>query len=376
MTVLVRRVDDTAEAIGRAVEEIVAHFGLLEALPADAVVLLKPNLCSILPPPQARGAITDRRIVQALVALLAPRFRVLVAEGSDRVTDTREAFAHYGYTDLESAGARLVDLEEETIEAPVPRPVTHSRLHIGRAAVEADCIINLPVMKTHNNTTVSLALKNLTGCVDRIDKARAHVLGLDGSFSDYYQVLRPQLNVLDAVWGMEGNGPLWGQSRFAGYLLASDDAIALDWTAARMMGFDPTRIGHLTRAAEIFGFRPEAVVIDGVMADLGFQPPPPCPPAVARRAGLLSRLRGRFAAGGNGRPRAVIQPSRCRACGLCQRACPATAIHRAGHTFEVKAGDCLGCRICVEFCPANAIAIVAGATAPAAGQPAGGEVSP
>ncbi|MBU1626567.1 DUF362 domain-containing protein, partial [bacterium] len=61
---------------------------------------------------------------------------------------------------------------------------------------------------------------------------------------------KPRFAVLDATVCMEGNGPKSGSPKTLDMILASSDIVALDTIAAKMMGFDPSRIEHLNYAAQ------------------------------------------------------------------------------------------------------------------------------
>ena len=63
-----------------------------------------------------------------------------------------------------------------------------------------------------------------------------------GMLLDLMRLVRPQLTVVDAVVGMEGDGPTWGKPRFVGYIIAGANPLAVDLVMCRMMGFSPEQI--------------------------------------------------------------------------------------------------------------------------------------
>jgi uncharacterized protein (DUF362 family) len=124
-----------------------------------------------------------------------------------------------------------------------------------------DYIVSIPVMKTHMHTTVTLSIKNMKGVLWRREKVRLHqlhaprqVVGndkeLDVAISDLASVLLPDLAVIDGNIGMEGLGPGIGNPRNAGLVVVSQDPVAADAVASRLMGFSPQDIPHLRLISE------------------------------------------------------------------------------------------------------------------------------
>jgi uncharacterized protein (DUF362 family) len=114
----------------------------------------------------------------------------------------------------------------------------------------------MPKLKTHHWTTVSLSLKNLFGTVPGSrygwPKNVLHWAGIPFSILALYDTFRPKLAIIDGIVGMEADGPLVGQPRQTGVLLLGADGVAVDSTAARLIGFDPDDVIHL-RFAGLWG---------------------------------------------------------------------------------------------------------------------------
>ena len=110
-----------------------------------------------------------------------------------------------------------------------------------------DILINLPVMKTHILTGVSLGIKNLFGLLPCKNKSLYHINIHDLVFA-IYKRFQPDLTILDGIVGMEGMGPIFGEPANAKMILAGDDVALLDAVAARIMGFDPYSIAYLNSA--------------------------------------------------------------------------------------------------------------------------------
>ncbi len=118
---------------------------------------------------------------------------------------------------------------------------------LGRAVTEADVLISLPKLKTHGFMMFTGAVKNLFGCIPGLDKAQYHLKVPDrddfgAMLVDLMLACKPALAVMDAVVGMEGDGPAGGSPRHVGALLASADCLALDVVASAIAGLDPKEV--------------------------------------------------------------------------------------------------------------------------------------
>ena len=185
---------------------------------------------------------------------------VVVAEGPGHRRDTPYVISASGLGErLSDVDARFVDLNL----APVTRVPLHSRftelgeLWLPRPVVEADVVISMPKMKTHHWAGATLSMKNCFGCVPgRIygwPKNVLHWAGLQEAVIDVASAVRPDLQIVDGIVGMEGNGPIDGTPVGAGVLLFGTDPVATDSTAARVMGLDPSGIWHLSEAGRFLG---------------------------------------------------------------------------------------------------------------------------
>ena len=67
---------------------------------------------------------------------------------------------------------------------------------------------------------------------------------------DIFSCAPPRLNIMDAVYAMEGEGPSAGSPKNIGLILASSDAVAMDAVAAKIIGLNPMQIHTTKNAAE------------------------------------------------------------------------------------------------------------------------------
>ena len=223
-------------------------------------VLLKPNLVE--PTSTAPHANTHPELIHAVAEVFRgwDAKEVLVAEGQGHIRDTHFVLEQSGLEPvLRDAKLPFVDLNTDDL-FEVPNRTGFSRLgslHLPQTLRRADLIVSLPKMKTHHWTGVTLSMKNLFGVMPGIHygwpKNALHHAGLQQSIVDIAAAVRPQLAIVDGIIGMEGDGPIMGTPRPAGLVVMGTNLPAVDATAARVMGFDPTRLGYLQMASGLLG---------------------------------------------------------------------------------------------------------------------------
>ncbi|HUU55052.1 MAG TPA: DUF362 domain-containing protein, partial [Armatimonadota bacterium] len=243
------------------VAEAVCSVCDLRAMVAGKSVVLKPNVFA----PRGAPTTTDPRVVVAVgeLCLEAGAGRVIVAEGRSISTakyrkganSTRECFEAVGMSQaVEAAGFEVVYLEEdEFVEVEVPGAQILRKAHVPRTILEAEVFINLPVMKIHSLTLVTLAIKNLHGIISDYDKLYRHCyreLALARKLTDILRIRRIDLNVMDALVAQEADHAADGRPVEMGLILASRDAVALDAVAGAVMGLGPEEVDTTRLAGE------------------------------------------------------------------------------------------------------------------------------
>jgi len=223
------------EAVAEALKSI-------EYVPTKGRILIKPNVVG--PMSVDSQVVTDIAVVDALVAY----FRgftddICVAESSSVGYDTMESFRASGYMEwAEQNGVRLVDLrKEETREVPWK----FGTIKIPRIVLESE-FVNVPKMKTHNQTGITICMKNLKGVIRDEDKMMFHRKGLHDYIRALSQAAQPELNVVDAMNAMEGEGPgRSGSKKEMELILAGHDPAEVDRVCLEIMGFDLSDAIHV-----------------------------------------------------------------------------------------------------------------------------------
>ena len=236
-------------------------------------VFIKPNLVALDDkyPMAFYGVYTTTRMVLDMVLLLKDFGvgNITVGEGSARGKDfgvsTEGIYKALGYPSFAARyGVRLVDLLSGPFEKV---DFGDFSLEIAKPALEADFLINMPVLKTHNQAVVSLGLKNLKGCLSIKSRKFCHSANelLDDRLSLFVEKLRPALTVLDGIYGLE-KGPFYlGSAVRMNALAASKDPLAVDVMGAALAGIDPADVPHLRKYAERHGrsLRPDSLELRG-----------------------------------------------------------------------------------------------------------------
>jgi uncharacterized protein (DUF362 family) len=225
-------------------------------------ILIKPNIVSWdfdLPFPPY-GVVTTSAVIGALVRILAEHgFRDLtIGEGSlPKLKPQGEVvYEALGYKKLqERYGVKLVDFNQGEF---VPTDYGDGFvLDIAKQALEADKIINVPVLKTHNQAKVSLGIKNLKGCLSKKSKQFCHGVGdgeLSLSFPRIIEKLPVALTIIDGLYTLEkGPGPT-GKAFRKDLLIASRDSFACDVVGAAILGYPAKEVDHLTNYAKDHGY--------------------------------------------------------------------------------------------------------------------------
>lgn len=222
-------------------------------------VLLKPNLVDYIP-----GAhINTNPLLVAAAAESFKRLRarsVVVGDGPGHQRDTYLVLYESGLLEqLSRVSVSFVDLNRDCV---IKRKLgaDYSGLHeiwLPRTILEADFIVSMPKIKTHHWSGVTLSMKNMFGVVPGAKygwpKNILHWKGIEQCIVDICATFPIHFVIADGIVAMEGNGPLAGSPRHLDKLVLADDPVAADATCARLMGFIPERIPHITAAADFLG---------------------------------------------------------------------------------------------------------------------------
>ena len=246
-----------------------------------------------------------------------------------------------------ASGILEICRELDTPLIALDRPERRGSLFVSARLKGFDAIINLPKLKTHALTGLSGAVKNMYGVVPGKAKAAYHLrfpepVSFSHMLIDINLEVLPKLTIMDAIVGMEGQGPVAGEPRKLGFILAGESSFAVDDAALKILGMRPWEVPTVALARK----RGHSSKLEGDSAPKvrGFRR------ARNRMPGLLQRIARRLVV-----PKPVLLPELCDSCKLCLRICPAHAISFKGERFDYS--KCIRCYCCQEICPRKAIAL-------------------
>jgi uncharacterized protein (DUF362 family) len=226
-------------------------------------VFIKPNLSH---PEYLPGVITDPELTSELIGLLRDQnSEVIVGESDGFNYPCRTAFERTGMRNaVEKAGGRVINLsEDKVVEVKFSSSNTPlKKLFLPKTVIDANAVIDLPLMKTHEFMAYSGAIKNLFGCIPSNKRIFLHPY-LPEVFYRLYTLFKPALTIMDARVGIEGNGPTKGKPVEMNLMLSSTDALALDIVAAKIMklNWKDTYLSYIARKTML---QEEAIKEEGV----------------------------------------------------------------------------------------------------------------
>jgi uncharacterized protein (DUF362 family) len=220
-------------------------------------ILLKPNFVEF---HQGRPINTDvrllRQISEACFSLGAKE--VIVAEAAGHRRDPWYSMSNPILRENLDSRVRCIDLNH----GPAVRMQNRGHytklphFYVAAPVANADIVISMPKLKTHHWVGVTLSMKNLFGTLPGIfygwPKNLLHQRGIENSILDLALTVPVHYAIVDGVIGMEGDGPIMGTAKQVGTVIFGRNLLAVDATAARMMGFNPIKITYLLAAGSHF----------------------------------------------------------------------------------------------------------------------------
>ncbi len=233
------------EKIGLILEEL--NFSSSE-------VFIKPNFSGRVP--IIPGENTDPKFLEILLEVVLNKGakRVMVGHGSLLGTPykkfpLKKIIEKGGYNYLKNKERiKLVDLDKEERKKIECDDFNFS---IPTIIEQSDFYINLAKVKTHMETTVSLSLKNQMGLLPPVERIGMHQNNLERLISLLGKAINPDLNIIDGIKAMEGNGPHHGRTKELGIIVAGNDMVKLDSIVSFYIGFDFRKVKHISQAEEL-----------------------------------------------------------------------------------------------------------------------------
>ncbi len=378
-TVVLARAASYAQPVcDAAVEAIFSALPAAQKIGPETKILLKPNLLAKHPP---EAAVTTHpaivaAVLRACLARGAKAEHITVADSAGGVYNPGQMKALYKASGLAAACAPfgvLCDAACETGLRETEGGKVVSEFELIRPVLEADFIIDLPKFKTHVMTGMTAACKNLFGTIPGLKKAEWHMRFPEKErfgemLIDLLETVRPDLAIVDAVVGLEGDGPAGGEPHPVGLLLGGENLPNLDLACAALMGLDPMQVPYLSAAqarglcakafdpADLAGETALFVPIEGWKLPASYAGGAGANTDFAHSSSVPKLFRPAVAWGEKRlAPHPVVNRAKCIGCGKCAEICPQQTITVKNGKSRIDPQKCIRCFCCHEMCPVKAI---------------------
>lgn len=317
------------ELVEEALAELLAPLGGMQTfVKPGQKVLLKPNMLAGKAPEKA--VTTHPELVRAVIKSAQSAGGIVSLGDSPGIGSPESVARKCGLMQVvEETGICFAPFDKST--RIKTRNGTFHELAVAQDVLDADVIINLPKLKTHQMMGMTCGIKNMFGSVVGLRKPRLHLqAGTDKAFFallllELCEYLAPGLTIVDAVIGMEGEGPGSGDPVEIGALLAGRNPQAVDTVAMSLLNLKPTQVW--TQQQAIATGRPwtrlEELTLHGDSLDQmrlkNFRPAKMTDVNFGLKGGLKKHLKQALTA------RPAVDRNRCQLCNACVTHCPPQA---------------------------------------------------
>ncbi len=359
----------TPAACREALEAVLLPTGALDWVQPGIKIAIKANLVAAMKPESA--ATTHPVLLCALVDLLVERgAEVIVGDSPGGIYTSAYVNLVYRATGMDAVvkhGAKLnQDFSQRVAE--YPQAVTLKSFQYTAWLDSCDAAINFCKLKSHGMMAMSAGTKNLFGTIPGTLKPEYHyrfpeLRSFAHMLVDLAEYWRPRLTIVDAVVGMEGNGPTAGTPRPIGAVIAGDNPHAVDLICAKMIDIPRDEVPTLEAALER-GLIPAGVDELNVLGDITpFIIPDFQKLETKNRMLFQDKFKGSLGLlfspfmKRNFSPRPTLHKAQCIGCRKCANICPAKAIHMRNNKPVIHRKACIHCFCCQEFCPKGALKV-------------------
>lgn len=345
-----------------AVQRLAATDALLtSSFDRGDKVILKPNF--VAPRKASTGATTSLELIRALAGILKDLgTEPYLCESPGMEYTWQQVFSYLGIEQLaKETGIQVVHCPStHYVEVAEPENIYLRSIQIPEV-VRGAKILNLPKLKTHVTTRVTLGMKNLMGLCHDATKRWMHVRGIEDCIADLNRILKPAYTVVDGQAAMEGDGGVYGNRRDLNALVGGGNVVAVDQVCCALMGVNPLEIPHI--AALRSGIEAEII---GALNPERFHLPLHAPLYHSLYRGLYAidyffqilstrHFNQWLYQTGYFGTRPKIKPDVCDRCEECIKVCPADCIDL--ETLRINAHTCIRCMDCFDVCPIDAIEV-------------------
>ncbi|MDD5195608.1 MAG: DUF362 domain-containing protein [Candidatus Omnitrophica bacterium] len=329
-------------------EALVKYFSLNTLFNATDKILLKPNLLMAAKPEDA--VVTHPALVEAVADIFKEQTKnIFLADSPGGFLEQKDIDYIYEETGMLDVARRL------NIELLYP---DKSFMREGFPLcwwASGFAMVNLAKLKTHEVTLLTLAVKNLYGCISGLHKSHLHkaypqTQDFSQVITKLYSLVKPRLNIVDGILALEGDGPAKaGRPKKLGLVVIGDDALYTDYAIGRLLGLKDEEHPIIAQAIKEGQFSPKDLeIISEVEPITGFKLPSPfILNKIPKRLTLFVKLFFNF--------KIAINKRKCKMCLACKNICPQQAIEIHEGSLAVDQSCCVMCNCCGEACRFGAV---------------------
>lgn len=343
--------------VDRAVNEAVENLGGWEKyIKKGDKVLIKPNLLTAAPPQKA--VTTHPEVVRSIIKAVKRQGAYPSVADSPGVSNVKKTAVKTGIWQVcEEEGVPFIIWENSRVY-PCPNGKFVKHFELADTIGDFDKIISVPKMKTHVFMGVTGAVKNLFGCIVGTNKARFHLrMQKHADFAhvmvDLYYTVKPTLNIIDGISGMEGQGPMSGDIINPQIIIASENGFAADLVMADKMGFNAESMPIAAAAIkQNRSVRLRDIEIVGSGSDVEYSFKRPHTYESMQETYVPSFI---LKLGQNQLTSRPAINKKCIGCGRCAHHCPPNAIYIKERKAVIDYKKCIRCYCCQELCEHQAV---------------------
>lgn len=350
--------------VSAAIHNIINSFDSIKNVKPNSKVVIKANLVSAMDP--QKGATTHPVLLKELTQYFLQKKCSVVIGDSPGGVFTKVYLGHiYNATKMKETGALLND-DFDTKKAVFENAKVLKYFEYTSYIDDADLLINFCKLKTHGMMNLSCSVKNLFGLIPGTLKPEYHYRfpnhkDFANMLIDINEYFKFDVNIVDAVIGMEGNGPTMGNPKKIGCVLASENPYALDYISSKIIGINPNDVETIICSEDRCLFVATGITINDdinkyLIKDFKTIQGRNSIMFYSNNNNIFKKLIAKISNQiFTNKPK--LKKKKCIGCGKCAKICPAKAILIINKKAVIDRDKCIKCYCCQEFCPTGAMSV-------------------
>jgi uncharacterized protein (DUF362 family)/NAD-dependent dihydropyrimidine dehydrogenase PreA subunit len=351
------------KAVAKSVENL---GGLKSFIKSGDRVLLKPNMLSA--KPLVSCITTNPHFVKICAKIVKDFGGIPIIGDSPPIQSCHKVAKKSGiFDELKKIGVDIIEFKTP-VKLKVRDDAVFKDIYVAKEVLDADCIINLPKVKTHTMMTLTGCVKNIFGTVIGKEKSMWHLkAGINKDhFSrillDLYYGISPALTIADMITVMEGNGPSSGTPKDVGVIVSGSDCVAMDAVICKILNIPQELVYTQNKAKQLNDPSCDIENIDVIGEYLNeifasvkdFKLPKKTEVDFGIPSPIKKLLRDMLTS------KPVIDKKICEYCKMCENICPVGGIIVSEEKVSFDYEKCIRCFCCQEMCSYGALKIKRG----------------